>query len=402
VILLSIGLAAPEARAQGPGRYRLDILETFPDVSPFTGKVYEQASASARAINSAGQITGPANSDKAIVSLGDGGLFAAGQAPRRVGDIPDAAQISPQAINDLGQVVGWSSTNPGTGSFPVYAFFDDGSGPGALQLNPLAGGTNSQAFGLNEEGTIVGTSDINSDGSQYRPVAWSVTGQITQLPSVGNGQANAVNSSGIAVGFDARDSGDSGGTVAVYWDESGDRHVIDMGDAPLTSASAVAVTDTGLILLGGSSTTGLAVHDLGTGRTTWAAHPETSVTYRDLSSDGWAVGTENPFSSGTDVGTLTSPDGQVYDLNDLLAGDLADGVRIAQGWGINEAGQIAVTVRNYYDPELDLTFSVKPALLTPVPEPGLSALLLTGLIPMLRRRRASRGPCDGPATDSSH
>jgi probable HAF family extracellular repeat protein len=173
VVLLLIGLATPVTRAQEPPRYRLDILETFSDVSPFSGKVYEQASASARAINSAGRIAGPANSAEAITSLGDGGLFAVGQSPRRVGDIPHAAAISPQDINDLGQVVGWSSTDPGTGAYPVYAFFDDGSGPGALQLNPLAGGTNSQAFGLNENGTLVGTSDINSDGSQYRPVAWS-------------------------------------------------------------------------------------------------------------------------------------------------------------------------------------------------------------------------------------
>jgi probable HAF family extracellular repeat protein len=115
-------------------------------------------------------------------------------------------------------------------------------------LGTLPGGLNSYALGMNLKGVIAGASD-SSDGTTHA-VTWSGT-TITDLGNLGGSfaQANAINDSGVAVGYLF--------TVDTFGNDVSHAFVgnADIGTLGGSSAQANAVDDFGLVV-GSSNTTG--------------------------------------------------------------------------------------------------------------------------------------------------
>ncbi|HLY65359.1 MAG TPA: Ig-like domain-containing protein, partial [Chloroflexota bacterium] len=109
----------------------------------------------------------------------------------------------PTGINNLGVAVGYAQEH-------AYTF----SAAGGIQiLQPLPGGTQTQAFGINDAGQIAGWSSGTSNG----PVVWN-NGVPQPLPTLfGNGGiANGINSSGWVVGY-CIEPGQSSPAHACLW-----------------------------------------------------------------------------------------------------------------------------------------------------------------------------------------
>jgi probable HAF family extracellular repeat protein len=99
------------------------------------------------------------------------------------------------AINRSGMVVGSASTANGW----MHAFSYAASTGVVTDLGTLPGDPQSTAYGINDAGVAVGTSD---NGGSHRPVMWS-NGQITALPPLVAGaasEADDVNYAGVIVG----------------------------------------------------------------------------------------------------------------------------------------------------------------------------------------------------------
>lgn len=135
-------------------------------------------------------------------------------------------QTVPWDVNDAGDVVGSSEVSPGI----VHAF--RWSGGVLLDLGTL-GAQQSEALGINDDGTIVGS--VFGGGPQ-RPFVWA-NGQMTELvTNEGNGAATAINNAGQI-------SGSADGS-AVRWDQG--VPVALSGPFGLLTSSAEALNDAGV------------------------------------------------------------------------------------------------------------------------------------------------------------
>jgi hypothetical protein len=140
-------------------------------------------------------------------------------------------------VNNSGTVVGWSDKYVNGSETGLRAVRFDGSGTAATELDGLgtdfAGSASSQANAINDTGMAVGYAqkyDINGSSEGYRAVRWDASGtaatELGDLGTDGNGSTSgtafAVNDAGTAVGYlYAYVSGHSIGTRAVRWDASG-------------------------------------------------------------------------------------------------------------------------------------------------------------------------------------
>jgi probable HAF family extracellular repeat protein len=112
-------------------------------------------------------------------------------------------------INNLGQVVGCSDTAtsenyPCTGLVPgQHAFLWSKSG-GMKDLGTLSGATVSGAIGINDNGAVVGYSNVKGDlATNFVAVLWPATGGIVNLGKISGGSSSAafeINSSGVVTG----------------------------------------------------------------------------------------------------------------------------------------------------------------------------------------------------------
>ncbi len=104
----------------------------------------------------------------------------------------------------LGTLVVGSSAALGSAGLPPSA-----EGPAAIiELPPLAGDPQSEAYGLNGSGQVVGVSGVNPDG--LRAVLWQ-NGQPTPLETLGGrfSRARAINEAGHIVGAADTDQADA-------------------------------------------------------------------------------------------------------------------------------------------------------------------------------------------------
>ena len=163
-------------------------------------------------------------------------------------------------INDAGRVVGYS----GIYGFPGLPTVWDGDVPTTLPLLP--GGADGQATALNNTGMIAGTSTFDG-GDVMHAVVWD-GGAPRDLGALGDSTSQAqhpsyvtdMNQAGEMVGFSEADA--EGHRHAVYW--GADRKIIDLGTLPRgaeSSASAIngAGTIVGASMSGGPSARSLPV-----------------------------------------------------------------------------------------------------------------------------------------------
>jgi probable HAF family extracellular repeat protein len=295
------------------------------------------ATSEATAINNLGQVVGTA-------AAADGGLRAFLWNPDGGGMIdleapPCPGEARATAINDHGRIAGyWSCTDGGSRAFS----WDNGQ---LMALDPLPGGTTSYAYGINDRGQIVGTSDV-PDGSgtisHYRAaVLWSDGGVVLLPPKPTYHTiytAAGINENGEIAGWEYY-IGSSLNSTAVLW-TGGKMEALPRGGTSQTIITgpqdqANAINDLGLIVgeyeqRPDGTPVSLAV--------IWEnKQPRTLGGGKALAINnaGLIVGARK--DRGTDRAQLWK-DGAQRDLNELIAAD--GGWLLLRANGINEAGQI--------------------------------------------------------------
>jgi probable HAF family extracellular repeat protein len=166
-----------------------------------------------------------------------------------LGELREAGSTMAHSVNDQGQVVGESGGIDGDSQ----AAFTWQEGRAIKALEPLPGGDYGRAFGVNDHGLIVGSSD---SVSAVRAVLWLPDGKIQEIGTLegdSSSQAYAVNNHGQVVGFSAGPKG----TRAFIWTKEGGMK--DLGGLPGSDyTEAMAINEAGQVV--GRSGSAAAAH----------------------------------------------------------------------------------------------------------------------------------------------
>lgn len=334
-------------------------------------------------------------------------IFAAASAASPIYSIADLGGLggpsTGYAINGSGTVAGWAQNSSGT----QQAFVSTPNGLEALSV----ASSDSYAYGINNSGTVVGTTYVN--GQAYGTI-WSGSG-TTELGAGsyamainnsgevagGNGQAFVVTDgqlqalgtpSGIdwSAAYGINDSGTvvgdgqlSNGTFrGIVWSPNGS--MILLGTLGGASSQATAINDNGEVVGFASVLSGYQhafsmmdamMIDLGT------LGGGSSYAY-GVNDSGEIVGYS--YLADGDEHAFLYDNGTMLDLNSLLPSN--SGWELLDAYGINDSGQI--TGVGLYDGQLSAFVLTDPPSLTAAPEPSMP--LVTGvalaLIGFLRRR----------------
>lgn len=217
----------------------------------------------------------------------------------------------------------------------------------AVELSPLAGNGYSAAYGLNDNGVVVGESGDNADAAivaVYWPSGSTAAVKLTPL-AAGNSAAHGINSAGRVVG-EATSAG--GKTVPVTWAGTGTAPVALAMLSGGTTGSAYSVSDDGVIV-GESEAAGGAIRavrwkvDAATGTVgaptdLGALSGHVKSVAMGVNRDGIIVG-ESESASG-EIHVVTWREGSLlgiptgFDIDDLgVAGTSSSGAAINDsGW----------------------------------------------------------------------
>ena len=221
-----------------------------------------------------------------------------------LGKLNGTTSLRISGVNNLGQVVGWNSNGATT-----QAVLWNNESPIALQG---LGGTNTLAYGINNSGRIVGSSDV-ANNLDYRAVLWNGNSAPAIIgPSFGT--ARAINSAGdiggsVRLGEWASQPTifrSDGTTLGLQTPLPGDYVVTGMND----STKAVGFV---LTVPGPSGNTALPVLWDGSSAT-FLSNPSGSAIARAINNAGDIVGDGNSKAllwSGPDVTTLLGPQGSI-------------------------------------------------------------------------------------------
>jgi len=314
------------------------------------------------------------------------------------------------AVNSSGIVAGWSQNSSGI----QQAFVSTPNGLQALS----SGGSDAYAYGINNSGTVVGTTYVN--GTAHGTI-WSGSG-ATDLGA--NSYALAINNSGEVVGG----NGEAFAAVNGQMESLGNPSGVDW-------SAAYGINDAGTVVgdgqLADGSFRGIIWSPAGS-MTLLGTFGGTSSQATDVNNSGEVVGFasvgsgyQHAFSMVdammTDLGTLGGGSSYAYgingggeivgyswlangdqhaflyyggtmlDLNSLIPGN--SGWELLQAFGINDSGQI--TGEGLYNGQLSaflLTDPPSPGGAAAVPEPGelLIAGAALGLMATIRVARRTR------------
>ena len=260
-------------------------------------------------------------------------------------------------INDLGTIVG-QSTVPGDSSSPGFSWSN-----GVMTSLGTLGGTASFGAAINNAGTIVGFS-VLPGSINARAMSYS-NGTMTNLGTLGGDYsvAWAINSAGIIVG-QASIAGEGAKHAFIY----SNGQMTDLGTLPgYTDSFAFAINDAGTVIGWAiKSDDGIGAHTVafiynnGT-MTSLGTFPGT------IDSLATAINNEGTIGGDSDGRAFIYSNGTMTDLNALVA---LPNVHLSGCYGINDKGQIVAvgTLSNGGEHTYLLTPVVAPTP-TPVPSP---------------------------------
>ncbi|HMN42683.1 MAG TPA: GC-type dockerin domain-anchored protein [Phycisphaerales bacterium] len=212
----------------------------------------------------------------------------------------------------------------------------------ATSVPPLAGGTGTNAAGVNSAGMVVGQADDANGNLLAYAYENGVTTALPLLAGYVSAGANSVNTSGVVVGYCTPDSGPS---RAVRWERvNGSWTVTDLGTLEASNAGfgwATRINDSGDIvgystasIPGGYHATrwsGGTKGDLGTlGFSGNLAYSQAL----GISNSGWVTGFAYMVLGGPEHGLSIAPGGRAEDVTP--PGQFG----LAQWHNVNDAGQL--------------------------------------------------------------
>lgn len=340
---LGLGLAGLVASPAGTQTYTVVNL----------GTIGGAGSSVANGISENGIVVGQSNGQAYKWTMGGGivGLNGLG-----------GATTNAYSVNSNGQIAGRADL--GGGGF--HAVLWDNS----LNATDL-GGTFSEARGINEAGTVVGTSNSRGFRKTYG-------GAMVELPTLDNITiSTAVNTGGTVTGG----SDDAGSNRHAYrW--NGEPDLEDLGIPIGDSASqGQAINDSNLVVGYSTKFSTFGAFKYDTDFTVLNGLFNYDNRAHGVNNDGDAVG----HSWLSDDGSVDSRaviwhagTTNAVNLNDLIPG--FDGWVLERAADINDAGQIVGTGK--------FNGQTRAFLLNPVPEPATMAALGLGALALMRRRRS--------------